>query len=170
MYDIRPSHLFKVFHYSSLRIWKILGIYLLTYLSQQRFPFLHKRMRHLLQVEANHIGHHLAIALNHVCQVHKSIRHLTFTIHHPCVLRLTQEAFQALADNRATSIEHEVGHIIFIITYLRNGLIHQRIHGLSRNEHRTLGLQEHSAHMTQCHIGDVGRQQLYFTFYGQFWR
>ena len=127
-------------------------------------------MGHLFQVETNQVGYHLGVSLDDVRQVHKRIRHLALAVHHPCLLCLTQEMLQTFAHDRAARVNHEVGHVLLVVTYLHHGLVHQRVHRLTGNQHGALGLQEHPADVCQRDIRGIGRGEVYLTLLGECWR
>ena len=122
----------------------------------------------LFEEEADLIFHHSSIALNNTRQVHEGISHLTRSINHPRLLGLSKESLQTFADDRASDVQHQVGHITLVIANKTDGLIVTWVHGLSCNEQRTFRLHEHAADMTQRLIGDVGRQQFYLPFHREF--
>ena len=100
-------------------------------------------------------------------QIHERIGDLALAFDHPRLTGLAQEALQALADNGAACVEHEVRHVTGIVLHLLDGLVHQGVHGLSGNEHGALGMQEMVDDMVQRVGRDIGWREVYLTLFRQ---
>ena len=135
--------------------------------TDQLVPHLDKGMRLVFQQETDMVSDHLTIAYNDMSQIHERIVHLARLIDHPCLLGLAQEAFQAFADNRASNIKHEIRNIALVVLHQEHSLVKMWIQRLARNQHRTLGLHEHTTQMSQRSGLDVCWQTLYLTLLGQ---
>ena len=121
----------------------------------------------LFQHETNLVGYHLAVTLQDICHIHKRIRHLARFVDDPRLAGFAKEVLHPLADDGATGIEHEVGHIALVVLYHTDGLVQEWIPRLSCDEHRTRRLHEHTADMAQHMRRHVGRSQFYLTLLRQ---
>ena len=148
--DLRLTHItLKILHCSHLGIGWFISIGLLPDTGKQFIPLLHEGMRFHHHHETDMISHCLTITLEDVREIHKSVIDLARGIHHPRLLGLTQETLQTFAHNGAPDIEYEVREISLIITYQRDSLIEKRVHGLTTDQQRASGLQEHTRDMAQ---------------------
>ena len=157
MGDGRIDFFLEVLHSGHLRVGGFVGLGMATHLCKQFVPLLHEGMGLLFEHEADVVGHHLAVALQHVRQVHERVGDLACLVHHPCLFRFSEEMLQSLADDGSAGVEHEVGHVALIVLHHHDGLVHAAIQGLAADEHGPLGLHEHAGHMVQLDGGDVGR-------------
>ena len=120
---------------------------MVAHFCQQCFPFLNKGVGLLFEQKAYLVSYHISISLNNIRQIHEGVVQLARLVDNPRFLGLAQEMLQALADNGATNVQHEVGHILIIVANQHDRLVVARIHGLTCNQHRTLRLHEHSTHV-----------------------
>ena len=134
--------LLKQFHGRHLRIVRLVGIHVIPDPVQQIFPLLHEVNLPHFQHRSQIVLHITAATLDDICQVHEGVGHRSRLVHQPALLGPSQVLLQALAHDRATHVQHEVGCVALIIGHEIHGLVHQRVQRLPTKQQRSFGLQE----------------------------